>query len=306
MPRKPTPYFPIYASELLTDERIAELTDAELGVLVKLWAKMWINGIERGTLLFSKTKPISDEQIAKFLQKNLEETQKILHRLVVEVGILKRGKFGELFSKRLRNFKTEWELRQSKLKNSSRRNVRHSSPIPHGGMSNIPHHFHPPSSAAASAAASTVPSVSLSSSFSLKEKDESKETPAAIKKIINFPQNQNRKQTKHNQKLKNSFEETKNLWQKVFGKKITNQQIGKLLKSGFAISQKDRNCLVILQFIREHKHTKFVNPYAYAISLTCPEKRPSLEALKKRALCRESKELGLSSIGEIFKKYGVG
>jgi len=118
MPRKPTPWFPIYAKELLCDEKIAELTNEELGILLKLWCKMWDNGVKRGTLLLTKTKPISDEKIAEFLGVTSEKFQEILFQLFSNLHIIKRGKFGELFSVRLRNFKTKWELYSGKKKNN--------------------------------------------------------------------------------------------------------------------------------------------------------------------------------------------
>lgn len=110
MPRKPTPWFPLYASELLTDEKTEMLEDAELGIVIRLWSKMWINGVERGTLLLDEKTPIPDEKIAKFLHRSLEEWLQIKEKLVNQIMIIKVGENGELYSKRLRNFKTKWEL----------------------------------------------------------------------------------------------------------------------------------------------------------------------------------------------------
>lgn len=112
MPRKPTPWFPLYASELLEDEKsaIEVLTHHEMGIVTRLWAKMWLNGVERGALYLKENTPMTDEQIAKFLHLPIEEWGQIREKLVGQVGILKVGGNGELYSKRLRNFKTKWEL----------------------------------------------------------------------------------------------------------------------------------------------------------------------------------------------------
>lgn len=112
MARKPTPWFPLYASELLEDEKsaIEVLTHQEIGIVIRLWAKMWLNGVERGVLYLKENTPMTDEQIAKFLHLPIEEWGQIKEKLVGQVGILKVGDDGELYSKRLRNFKTKWEI----------------------------------------------------------------------------------------------------------------------------------------------------------------------------------------------------
>jgi len=110
LPRQPTPYFQVYAAELLTDEKIEELSNEELGILLRLWSKMWVNGVERGTLLREQGVPISDEKLAEFLRLSLEQWTQTKDRLVVDVKVLKLGENGELYSSRMRNFKTKWEL----------------------------------------------------------------------------------------------------------------------------------------------------------------------------------------------------
>lgn len=123
MARKPTPWFPVYALELLEDEKLDELTHRELGMLLRLWCKMWQNGVKRGTLLLTNTTPISDKKVADFLHINLETFLKFSQKLVNDLDLLKRGKCGELFSQRLRKFKTNWELygRQKRLKQENKK-----------------------------------------------------------------------------------------------------------------------------------------------------------------------------------------
>lgn len=121
MARKPTPWFPIYALELLEDEKLDELSHKELGMLLRLWCKMWQNGVRRGTLLLTKDAPISDKKIAEFLHVKPDFFSKFSQKIVNELELLKRGKVGELYSQRLRNFKTKWEL-YGKQKESKKKN----------------------------------------------------------------------------------------------------------------------------------------------------------------------------------------
>lgn len=132
------PYFPLNAQEYLLDEKIEELTLKEQGALINLWCWMWINKIKRGHLFFeektidktidkiskndqqnakklkseSKTTckiPINDQKIAGKLQTSVKKWEKIRGRLL-ETGILKIGKDKELYSERLSNYKTKYEL----------------------------------------------------------------------------------------------------------------------------------------------------------------------------------------------------
>lgn len=113
MPRPPTPYFQFYAGEFLEDEKIKVLSLEERGALVTLWAQMWVNGVKRGTLLLTKNLPIPDEEIAYTLKLSNENFLKIKSKFVDELEILKIGKRKELYSERLRKFKTRWELRKA-------------------------------------------------------------------------------------------------------------------------------------------------------------------------------------------------
>lgn len=123
MARKPTPWFPMYALEVLGDEKLDELTHRELGMLLRLWCKMWQNGVQRGTLLLTKTTPISNRNIAKFLRIKPETFLKFSEKLVGDLELLKRGKNGELYSQRLRKFRTNWELygKQKRVKQENKK-----------------------------------------------------------------------------------------------------------------------------------------------------------------------------------------
>jgi len=115
MPRPKAPYFPLYAKELLTDPKTAFLAHDELGVLIRLWSWMWINDVKRGCLLKESKVPISDEKICKILR--LDDV-----KLVDEEHILKRGKYKELYSKRMRNHKTKYELYFKQTETKRKRN----------------------------------------------------------------------------------------------------------------------------------------------------------------------------------------
>jgi len=71
---------------------------------------MWINDVKRGSLLKERKVPISDEDISRLLHVSVDQLQKHLVKLVDQEHILKRGKYKELYSKRMRNHKTKYEL----------------------------------------------------------------------------------------------------------------------------------------------------------------------------------------------------
>lgn len=110
MARQPTPWFKLYAQEFLCDEKVKFLSLEERGALVTLWAHMWCNGIKRGCLFLTKKTPLPDEEIAHILKLSLDNFLKIKVKFTKELSILKIGKFGELYSKRLRKYRTPWEL----------------------------------------------------------------------------------------------------------------------------------------------------------------------------------------------------
>ena len=129
MARPKAPYFPLYARELLTDLKTICLSHDEIGVLLRLWSWMWINDVKRGSLLKESKVPISDEEIAKLLHVSDDQLQKYFVKLVDQEHILKRGRYKELYSKRLRNHKTPYELRsrQKHTKNNSKSNQSHQN-----------------------------------------------------------------------------------------------------------------------------------------------------------------------------------
>ena len=122
MPRPKAPYFPFYAKDALTDPRIMFLSHVEFGVLCRLWSWMWINDIVRGALFVKPKVAMSDEKIAEILRLDLAQLQKYLLKLVDEEGILKRGKYGELYSPRQRKHKTKYELYGSQTETKRKRN----------------------------------------------------------------------------------------------------------------------------------------------------------------------------------------
>ena len=113
------PYFPFDAREYLLDTKVRALSKTERAIIVELWCWMWVNSVKRGHLLErtnGKIRALSDEEIVSMLQLTSEEWQVHRQKLVEKVGILKIGKFGEMFSQRLSKHKTDWELypRQSR------------------------------------------------------------------------------------------------------------------------------------------------------------------------------------------------
>lgn len=122
MPRPKAPYFPLYASELLCDPKTIQLSNEELGMLIRLWAWMWINDVQRGSLLIEWKVPMPDETISKLVGLGLSDFQKLNLKLTDQLHILKRGKYGELYSKRLRNHKTKYELYDKQTETKRKRN----------------------------------------------------------------------------------------------------------------------------------------------------------------------------------------
>lgn len=138
MPRPKAPYFPLYAQEFLCDPKILQLTNEEIGVLVRLWSWMWINDTQRGTLLVEVGIPMTDEIISKLLGIGVADFQKVNQKLTDQLHILKRGKDGELYSKRMRNHKTKYELYHSVTETKRKRKGNETeakSPIREGKVS---------------------------------------------------------------------------------------------------------------------------------------------------------------------------
>ena len=129
MARPKAPYFPLHAKDLLTDPKTACLSHDEIGVLLRLWSWMWINDVKRGSLLKERKVPISDEEISRLLHVSVDQLQKHLVKLVDQEHILKRGTYKELYSKRLRNHKTPYELRvgQKQTKNNPKADQSHQN-----------------------------------------------------------------------------------------------------------------------------------------------------------------------------------
>jgi len=107
MPR--LPYFPLNPWEYLLDEKIEDLELEQEGALLRLWCWMWINPHKRGHLLYNKNTPISDEQIAKKLKISCEKFEKVREKLLF-LGLLKVGRYSQLYSPRLSKYKTNYEL----------------------------------------------------------------------------------------------------------------------------------------------------------------------------------------------------
>jgi hypothetical protein len=94
----------------LGDEKMKMLSLEEIGAWFMLCNWMWINDYERGCLFCGHKKPIPDWAIAKFLHVTEEKFQELHKKIVEDIPILKRGRHGELYSERLRKFRTPQEL----------------------------------------------------------------------------------------------------------------------------------------------------------------------------------------------------
>lgn len=110
MARPPTPWFKFFAGEFLEDEKVKVLSLEERGALVTLWSMMWVNGIRRGSLFLTPKTPIPDSEIAHALRLSEGDWMKLKLKFTEELELLKVGGKRELYSKRLRNYKTKWEL----------------------------------------------------------------------------------------------------------------------------------------------------------------------------------------------------
>lgn len=122
MPRAKAPYFPLYAKDILTDPKMVQLTNEEIGILLRLWSWMWINDVRRGSLFEERKKAMSDETISKLLGISCDQLRKHLQKLVDDKHILKRGTSKELYSRRLRKHKTKFELYNSQKETKRKRN----------------------------------------------------------------------------------------------------------------------------------------------------------------------------------------
>ena len=113
MAKSKTPWFPLFADSLLLDEKLKCLNLEEMGALFLLWAKMWRNPEKRGHLLLTKTKPISDEQLAYDLRTKLRKFLQFRDKFLT-LSLLKKDRNGALFSEKISNYKTKWELEKEK------------------------------------------------------------------------------------------------------------------------------------------------------------------------------------------------
>lgn len=111
MPR--LPYFPLNPYEYLLDEKVDSLNLEEQGALLKLWCLMWINKYKRGHLFYDKKTPMPRDQIAKILRISLKKFEKVL-KILLSLGLVKEGKYGQLYSKRLSKYKTPYELEKKR------------------------------------------------------------------------------------------------------------------------------------------------------------------------------------------------
>ena len=107
------PYFPLWANDILVDEKLELLTLEEMGVLFWLWARMWRNPYKRGHLLSDHTKPTPDELLSYKFKLNLDIFLTIKNKFLTE-KILKKGRYGELYSPKMSNYKTRWELEKER------------------------------------------------------------------------------------------------------------------------------------------------------------------------------------------------
>jgi hypothetical protein len=121
------PYFPLTPIELLyEDDKTPDLTNEELGIVVRLWSLMWINKIKRGHLLVQVNgakSPLPESKILSILHLTPEIWAIHRQNLVGKDKILKVGKFKEIYSERLANYKTEWELRQERTQSERKPNA---------------------------------------------------------------------------------------------------------------------------------------------------------------------------------------
>lgn len=113
MAKSKTPWFPLFADSLLLDEKLKCLNLEEMGALFLLWARMWRNEVKRGHLLLTKTKPIPDEILAYDLKIKLRKFFQLRDKFL-SLSLLKKDKNGGLFSEKISNYKTKWELERSK------------------------------------------------------------------------------------------------------------------------------------------------------------------------------------------------
>lgn len=116
------PYFPFDPFEYITDTKIQRLNHEELGILQLIWAYLWINPVRRGHFLESfngSIQSIPDDIIAEKLRLTPEKWAEIKKKLVTHVPVLKIGKLGEVYSKRLSNYKTKYELYEKPIRKDS-------------------------------------------------------------------------------------------------------------------------------------------------------------------------------------------
>lgn len=110
------PYFPFNPAEYLLDNKVRRLGPYGRGLLLDLWSMMWLNQEKRGHLLEGingHREAIPDDQIAQRLAITTDQWAEYKLLLVEKIGILKIGKYKELYSERLSKYKTEWEKRET-------------------------------------------------------------------------------------------------------------------------------------------------------------------------------------------------
>jgi|SRR3990172_5685045 len=124
------PYFPLDAKEFALDEKLERLRDWEnykyLGILVTIWAHLWMNPVKRGHFLEQfngKTQAIPDEIIAKKLHLTPSQWAETKQKLTQDVPILKIGKLQEIYSKRQSKHKTFYRLYQKSSQNERNLNA---------------------------------------------------------------------------------------------------------------------------------------------------------------------------------------
>lgn len=107
-------WFKIYATELLNDTKLRQLTDDELGKWLKLMCHAAKSPI-KGSLYLLPEVPMDDKTIVDILQipdRNLTRRSKIgvvFVNKLLQLGICKRDKQGGLFFPNWRKYQSKWE-----------------------------------------------------------------------------------------------------------------------------------------------------------------------------------------------------
>jgi hypothetical protein len=129
------PYFPLDAKDFILDEKLERLRDPEnykyLGILVTIWAHLWLNPVKRGHFLEQfngKIQAIPDEIIAKKLHLTPQEWAEVKQKLTEAVPLLKIGKSKEVYSRRQSKHKTFYELYKKPSPNDDKPMAKESQP----------------------------------------------------------------------------------------------------------------------------------------------------------------------------------